>query len=142
MQETNFSANGGRSLASLVAEIRDEIKEVVTTRVELFKSELRASLASLKAALPLALIAAVMLATAYLLLSLALVALIVVAFAGNPYRWFFALLIVGGIWLVIGGIAALFAVRRFQEHGFFPKKTAEVLRADKAWLQNELRGSV
>jgi uncharacterized membrane protein YqjE len=142
MHQTNLSANGERSLASLVAEIREEIKEVVTTRVEIFRSELRESVAAFKAGVPLAIVAAVMLGTAYLLLSLALVALVVVAFAGNPYRWFFALLIVGGVWLVIGGTAAYFAVRRFQPHGLFPKKTAEVLRADKAWLQNELRGSL
>ena len=142
MHKTNFSANGGHSLAGLLAEIRDEIKEAVMTRVEIFRSEFHESIAAFKAGGPLALVAAVMLGTAYLLLSLALVALVVVAFDDSPYRWFFALLIVGSVWLLIGGMAAYFAVRRFREHGLFPKKTAEVLRADKAWLEKELRGTV
>jgi len=142
MRETNSSANGQHSLTGLAAEIRDEIKEVVTTRVEIFRSEFRESVGAFKAGVPLALVAAVMLGTAYLLLSLALVAVVVVTFADNPYRWFFALLIVGSVWILIGGMAAYFAVRGFREHGLFPKKTAEVLRADKAWLEKELRGTV
>lgn len=142
MPEINSSTNGERSLASIVSEISEELKSLVTTRVEILKAELRESVAALKAALPLAAIAAVLLGTAYLLLSLALVALIVVAFAGNPYRWFFSLLIVGGVWLIGGALTAFFAVHRFQEYGFFPKKTVEVLKADKVWLQQEVKGNI
>jgi uncharacterized membrane protein YqjE len=142
MQEANSSANGARSLASIVAEIREELKSLVNTRVEMFRSELWDAVAALKAGIPFAIGAAVMLGTAYLLLTLALVALVVVAFGANPYRWFFSLLIVGGIWLVIGSMAAYFALRRFREHGFFPRKTVQVLKADKTWIQNEIRGSI
>jgi uncharacterized membrane protein YqjE len=142
MHASNFSTNGERSLASIVIEIREELKSLVITRVEMLKSELRDATAAIKAGVPFLGVAAAMLGTAYLLFTLALVALIVVAFGANPYRWFFALLIVGGIWLLTGGMAAMFALRRFQAHGFFPKKTVEVLKADKAWIQNEIRGSV
>jgi Putative Actinobacterial Holin-X, holin superfamily III len=65
-----------------------------------------------------------------------------VAFSGNPYGWFYSFLIVGFVWFAIGGMAAFFAINRFRAHGFFPKRTVEVLKADKVWIQNELRGSV
>lgn len=142
MPETKSSAHGDRSLASMRAEIREELKSSVTTRIEMFQSELRETVAALKAGVPFAIGAAVMLGTAYLLLRLALVAPIVVASGANPDRWFFALLMVGGGWLVTASMAAYFAVRRFQEHGFFPRKTVEVWKADKAWIQTEIRGSI
>ncbi len=142
MHAGSYSANGERSLASLIAEIRDELKSVVTTRVEMLKAELREAMTAIAAGLPLALVAAVMVATAYLLLTLSLVALIVVAFGDNPYRWFFAFLIVGFAWLILGGMAAFFVWNQFREHSFVPKKTVEVLKADKAWLQSEIRGAV
>ena len=141
MHASSYSANGERSLASLIAEIREELKSLLTTRVEMLKAELREALSAVAAGLPLALVAAVMVATSYLLLTLALVALIVVAFGDNPYRWFFALLIVGFAWLVLGGMAAFFAWNQFRAHSFVPKKTVEVLKADKAWLQSEMKGA-
>ncbi|MBV8052133.1 MAG: phage holin family protein [Acidobacteriaceae bacterium] len=143
MHETRTSSvNGERSLASIIAEIREELKELVNTRVSMFRSELRETTAALKAGIPMLMIAAVFLATAYLLLTAALVAVVSVTFAGSPYAWFYSFLIVGFVWLMIGGIAGILALHRFREHGFFPKRTVEVLKADKAWIQNELRGSV
>jgi len=142
MHAGSYSVNGERSLASLIAEIREELKSLITTRVEMLKEELREAMSTVAAGLPLALAAAVMVATAYLLLTLSLVALIVVAFGDNPYRWFFAFLIVGFAWFLLGGMAALFAWNQFREHSLVPKKTVEVLKADRAWLQNEIRGTV
>jgi uncharacterized membrane protein YqjE len=143
MHETRTSSvNGERSLASIIVEIREELKELVNTRLEMLRSELRETTAALKAGIPLLMIAAVFLGTGYLLLTAALVAVVWVAFSGNPYGWFYSFLIVGFVWFAIGGMAAFSAINRFREHGFFPKRTAEVLKADKVWIQNEIRGSV
>ena len=137
-----YSVNGERSLASIIAGIREELKDLVTTRIEMLRSELRETAAALKAGIPMLMMSAVFLGTSYLLFTAALVALVWVAFAGNPYAWFYSFLVIGFVWFMIGGIAALLAIHRFREHGFFPKRTVEVLKADKIWLQNEIRGSV
>jgi uncharacterized membrane protein YqjE len=143
MHETRTSSvNGERSLASIISEIREEIKELVNTRLAMLRSELRETGAALKAAVPMLLISAVFMATGYLLFSAALVAVVWVAFAGNPYGLFYSFLVVGFVWLVIGGIAGLLALNRFRQYGFFPSRTVEVLKADKAWIQSEIRGSV
>jgi uncharacterized membrane protein YqjE len=143
MRETRTSSvNGERSLASIIVEIREELKELVNTRLEMLRSELHETAAALKAGIPMLVISAVFLGTGYLLLTAALVAVVWVAFAGNPYGWFYSFLIVGFVWLTIGGIAGLLAMHRFREHGFFPRTTVQVLKADKAWIQNEIRGSV
>jgi uncharacterized membrane protein YqjE len=131
--------SNGRSLAAILTEMRNELQEFVQTRIELLRRELDEKVKTLKAALPLALVGITFLLTAFLLLSLALVAILAVAFEGNPFNWFFGFLIVGFVWLVIGGIAALSAKRALTEKGVIPRKTIQVLSGDKAWLQREAK---
>ena len=137
MNENRYAENHTKNLAAIIAELKDEIKDFVQTRVELFKSEVRETLDAWKTAVPLAAAAVVLLATAYLLLTIAVVAVVAVAFWSNPYHWFFAFLIVGVVWSLGGGILGWMALREFQSKGLFPKKTIEVLKADKIWIQSE-----
>lgn len=129
----------GRTLAGVVAELKDELKEFISTRIQMLKSELRDKISSLKVAAPLGIIALVLLGTAYLLFTLMLVALVAVAFEGNPYQWFLSFLIVGVLWSIVGGMCALFAWREFRQQGLAPKKTMKVLKEDQVWLQTEAR---
>ncbi|MFZ0732006.1 MAG: phage holin family protein [Candidatus Sulfotelmatobacter sp.] len=135
----NTEAGHARSLAEILAEAKNELQEFVQTRFELLRQDVEERLATLKIAAPLAVVGALFLGTAFLLFSLALVALFAAVFAGNIYRWFFGLLIVGFLWLVGGGTAAMLAKRRFSKRSMIPQKTIEVLAADKAWLQHEAR---
>ena len=129
----------GRTLASVVAEIKDELKEFISTRVQMLKSELQDKVSSLKVAAPLGILALVLLGTAYLLFTLMIVAVVAVAFQGSPYQWFLAFLIVGVLWSIVGGMCALFAWREFNAQGLAPKKTMKVLKEDQVWLQTEAR---
>lgn len=135
----NADAAHTRSLAEILAEARNELQEFIETRIELLQREMQERIAALKAFAPLAIIGALFLSTAFLLLSLALVALFAAVFTGNDYRWFFGFLIVGFLWSVIGGGAALMAKKRISKQSIIPQKTIEVLAADKAWLQSEAR---
>jgi uncharacterized membrane protein YqjE len=137
MNENRYAENHTKNLAAIIAELKDEIKDFVQTRVEMFKSEVRETLDAWKTAIPLAATAVVLLATAYLLLTIAVVAVVAVAFWNNPYHWFFAFLAVGVVWLIGGGILGWMALREFQSKGLFPKKTIEILKADKIWIQSE-----
>lgn len=129
----------GRTLAGVVAEIKDELKEFISTRIQMLKSELQDKVSSLKIAAPLAIVALVLLGTAYLLFTLMIVAVVAVAFQGSPYQWFLAFLIVGVLWSIAGGTCALFAWREFNAQGLTPKKTMKVLKEDQVWLQTEAR---
>ena len=137
MNENRYAENHTKNLAAIIAELKDEIKDFVQTRVEMFKSEVRETLDAWKTAIPLAATAVVLLATAYLLLTIAVVAVVAVAFWSSPYHWFFAFLVVGAVWLIGGGILGWMALREFQSKGLFPKKTMDVLKADKIWIQSE-----
>jgi len=138
----NFPENQLHQLSKLVVEMKNELIEFVTTRFELFRSELRDATAAWKAAAPLCLAAIVLLFTGYLLLTLAIVGLVVVAFAGNPDAWFFAFLITGLAWCLFGAIAAYLAYNSLRRHGVLPRKTIEVLKADKFWIENEVGSQI
>ncbi len=135
--DTEHVGSQGPSLATVIAEIKNEIKDFVQTRVQMFKSELQEKTSAWKSGAMLATGAVVLLGTAYLLLTLALVGLLAVAFWGSVYHWFFGFLIVGLAWALIGGMLGYFALREFRAQGLAPKKTLEVLKEDKVWLESE-----
>ena len=132
----------GPTLAEVVRDIKDELKEFIQTRTQMLKAEMQEKISNWKTGAILAAIGLVFLGTAYLFLSLALVGLVVVAFWGSPYAWFLGFLIVGVFWGLMGGILALLAVHQFRAQGIAPKKTIEVLKQDKVWLQSEVGNQV
>lgn len=127
-----------RSLGSIIAEIRDEFKEFANTRVRVIKSELHETLVALRLAVPLLITALVLGLIAIVLFSLAFVVLLASAFPGSAYAWFYGFAIVGVIWIAGAGIAAFFAMNALRANRF-PKRTVEVLKADKVWFQTEAR---
>jgi len=129
----------GRSMADILAEIKNEFQEFTKTRIELLRLELEEKTRAMKAALPLMAIGILFLSVAFVLFSFALVGLVSVAFAGNDYRWFFAFLIIGFLWSIFGGIAALVAKQQLSAKGVMPRKTIQVLNNDKAWLRREAK---
>ena len=138
-QTVNFN---GRSFAGVVNEVKYELKEFVQTRITMLKAELGEKMRTFKAALPMLATAIVFLATAFLLLTLCLVGLILVAFYGDPFRWFFSFLIVGVLYSIIGGMTAVFGLKELRAQGIMPQKTIKVLKEDQIWLQHEARTQV
>jgi uncharacterized membrane protein YqjE len=136
---TNPTRVKTRSLADILAEMKNEFREFVQTRIELLRVELQQKTRVIKAALPLAAVGLLFLTMAFVLFSVALVGLVVVAFAGNPYRWFLAFLIISFLWALFGGIAVWVAKQRLSAKGVMPRKTIHVLNNDKAWLQREAK---
>jgi uncharacterized membrane protein YqjE len=132
----------GRTLAEVVADMNEEIKEFAQTRIRLFKAERQQKLALLKGAALLTAVAIVFLASAYLLFTVGLVALIAALLADNPYRWVFGFFGVALLWAVVGGIAAYFAKREFALKGIMPTRTLEVLKGDKLWIQHEAKNQL
>jgi uncharacterized membrane protein YqjE len=132
----------GRTLAEVVADMNEEIKEFAQTRIRLFKAERQQKLALLKGAALLTAVAIVFLASAYLLFTVGLLALIAALLADNPYRWVFGFFGVALLWAVVGGIAAYFAKREFALKGIMPTRTLEVLKGDKLWIQHEAKNQL
>ena len=91
--------NNGKSVAALFAEMKQELQDFVQTRVTMFKVELQEKVRMMKAAAPLAVIGAMLLLTAYLLFTLALVSLVFAFLPDNAYRWCIAFAAIGVLWL-------------------------------------------
>ncbi len=134
--------HNGKNLTRLLTEMKEEVVEFVTTRFVIFKTEMQEKVRTLKTAAPLSIAAAVLLLTAYLLFTLAIVGLLVAAFASSPYRWFFAFLAVAVAWTILGGIAAYLAKRELEIKGLMPKRTIEILKGDKLWMQAEVKNQL
>lgn len=128
-----------RSLSEILTEMKHELQEFTQTRIELVRAELHEKAKVIKAAFPLIAVAMLLLTVAFVLFSFALVGLVVVAFDGNPYRWFIAFLVISLLWGICGGIVGLIAKHQLNAKGIVPRKIIHVLNNDKAWLQREAR---
>ena len=129
----------GRTLASVVYELKDELKEFIQTRAQIFSSEMQEKISGIKAGGPLLAVALTFFGTAYLLFTSALVALIVVAFYDNPYRWFLACIIVAVLWSICGAFCFFAGKKELTRRGIVPAKTIQILKEDQLWLEKEAR---
>jgi hypothetical protein len=128
-----------KSLAGLIAETKQEVREFITTRIGLLKAEFNEKVRIFKYAIPLLLITAALLLAAWMTLTFALIALIHGLFVPGPYAWFWAALIIGGAYLLLGIVVGWFAYGEIKSVGVAPNRTLQVLKQDQVWLQNEVR---
>jgi uncharacterized membrane protein YqjE len=134
---SRYSEPNGRSVADVISDIKDELKSFFETRIQLFASEMREKIKNSRAGVIYAAIALALGWVGFLMFTLAVVALITVAFQGSAYAWFFGFLIVAFVWLAFAGMLAFAAIRYFKD--LAPKETIKVLQQDKVWLQQEAR---
>lgn len=134
----NHDVNNGRSLAAVLADVKEELKEFVATRLTLLKSELREKAQTVRVAVPLALAAALLLGLALVLFTMTLVALVFALLPDSAFRWCLAFLCIAVLWAIAGAIIAFRAKRELQMRGLVPRKTIEVLKGDKLWIQSEV----
>lgn len=128
-----------KSLAGLIAETKQEIREFITTRVGLLKAEFDEKVRTFKYAVPLLLLTAALLLAAWMTFTFALIALLHGVFLPGPYAWFWAALIIGGAYLLLGVAVGWFAYSEIKSVGVAPNRTLQVLKQDQIWLQNEVR---
>ncbi|MBA3913121.1 MAG: phage holin family protein [Acidobacteriales bacterium] len=138
----SYSVSREKNLAEIITDIKNEAVRFVQTRVQLLLSELRDDSAHLKAAVPLLIVGGLLLATAYVLFTLAIVGLIAILFWNTPYVWAASFGIATLLWIILGAIFGYMGYSRLRTRDLIPHKTIEVLKADKLWLQNEARHNV
>jgi len=131
------TAANGRSMAGLLNELKEELKEFLDTRLQMLKAEMKQKAGMLRMVLPMLLFAAVLGAVGFLLLSIALVAAI-----ATLIGWGWSFLVVGGFYLTVAGSTAFMALREMQAEGMAPTRTLKVLKQDQIWLQNEARSQL
>jgi uncharacterized membrane protein YqjE len=128
-----------KSIATILSETKDELKQFVTTRVSMLKAEMDEKISRLKAVIPLAVVAALFLVSGWMVLTFALIALLHGLFLPSVYAWLWAGLIVTALYLLVGAIAGWLAYSEIKATNLTPTRTLKVLQQDQVWIQNEAR---
>ncbi|HEX2329204.1 MAG TPA: phage holin family protein [Candidatus Angelobacter sp.] len=128
-----------KSVGTVLSETKEELKEFLQTRIAMLKAEIREKISTFKYAIPMLLGAAVLVVAAWIVLTFAFVALVAAWLPQSPFNWFWAGLIVAGIYFVIAVGIGWFAYAEINSVGVAPNRTLEVLKQDQVWIQNEAR---
>lgn len=136
---TERNVHTEKSIATILAETKDELKQFVTTRVNILKAEMDEKISRIKAVIPLAVVAALFLGSAWMVFTFALIALLQALFLPSAYAWLWASLIVAGVYLVVGGLCGWLAYSEIKATSLTPTRTLKVLQQDQVWIQNEAR---
>lgn len=131
-----------KSVPEVIAELKAEFQEFVSTRVAMLRAEFQENLQSLKAAAPMLAVGLLMLITGWLLLTGFLVAIIGIAFQPGPWAYVISLIIVTAGYLLIGGMLAMAGWKRMIQKGLKPERTIRVLQQDKLWIQAESKAQL
>ena len=134
--------DNGRGFAAIASDAKSGASGFYSDALSMLKEEVREKQARLKIAVPLVALALVMIATAFLLITMTLVAIVAALFVGNNLRWVFGFGIVGITWAIVGAIAGYLAKRELELKTLMPKRTFEVLKADKDWFQREVKNKI
>jgi hypothetical protein len=136
---SNEYTSNGRSVAEVMHEFREDLKDFVTTRIQMLRNEISEKVGAWKMGLPTMVMGLVLLATAFMLFTAGLVNAIALAFAAQPWGFAVSFFIVMAIYALAGGMLALYGWRTIKAGGLAPEKTIRVLKQDQVWLKTEAR---
>ena len=136
MINTRTNEANGRSLAAIVAEIKNDVAQFLQTRYQMLLAEMKEKLNTWKFAVPWLLAAAFLVLMAFLLLTGALVVVISVAVGVG---W--SLVIVGVAYLIAAMISVAVVYGELKSTRMAPERTLHVLQEDKVWLQKEAKSA-
>lgn len=138
MATSGYTQNG-KSVSEVLHEFKDELKEFLTTRFQMLRSELMQKMDGWKLGVPALMIGLLMLALTFVLFTGLLVAAIALAFNAQPWGYALAFAIVTVIYGASGATFALYGWRKIKDSGIVPERTIKVLKQDGVWIQSEVR---
>jgi hypothetical protein len=131
-----------KSIAQIVAELKNDARDFISTRLQMLAQEMKSKANVWKAAIPLLAFAALLGATAFLCLTFCFVSLFAGVFEPGQYAWAWGALIVTGVYLVAAFGLFYLGRRVLTQAGVVPQRTLRVLKEDQIWMQNEARSQV
>jgi protein-S-isoprenylcysteine O-methyltransferase Ste14 len=138
MATNNIHYDQNRNMSELFANLKDELKDFISTRVQMLRAEMSEKAQAVKAAVPAIAVGAVMLVVSFFLFTGLLVTVIAQAIHNNwAYPIAFAVVFV--LYALIGAALAAYGIRTLKASGMAPERTMRVLKQDQVWLQTEAR---
>jgi hypothetical protein len=132
----------GRTIAEILNDFKEELKQFGQTRFEMLRSEMKEKLSAWKGAVPAIAIAVVMALGAFGAFTAALIAAIALAFEPRPWAYAASAAIVFLLYAIIAASAGAYGYRSIKTAGMAPEKTMRVLQEDKVWITTEARSQV
>ena len=130
------------TVGEVVSELKQEIKEFVSTRATMLRSEMEEKLRTIKMAAPTLLVGLFVLLTAWFVFTGFLVAIIAQAFMPSPWAYSLSFVIVAALYAIVGGAAAYLGWRQLRATSMKPERTMHVLEQDRIWLQTEAKSQL
>ncbi|HTV66580.1 MAG TPA: phage holin family protein [Bryocella sp.] len=131
-----------KTVPEALADLREDLKEFVTTRAMMLRSELREKLRMIRMAAPAMLIGILILAMAGLLFTGFLVCIIAQVFMPSPWAYSLSFILVAVLYAIVGGAASYLGWQQLRATGIRPERTIHVLEQDRVWLQTEAKSQL
>jgi hypothetical protein len=135
----NNRFNREKPIGEVLNDLKNELKDFISTRIQMLQSEMNEKVGTLKASAPAIVVGALFAVTAWFMFSLALVFLISMAFEGKPYQYALSFGIVFVVYALIGAVAISFGMNSIKSRGMTPERTLRVLKQDQIWMKTEAK---
>lgn len=123
------------ALGELLKQLAQDSATLVRQELTLAKAEMRQNLKTAARDATMVAVGAVL----ALLGGLVLVAFLVIALGDALNEYWLGALIVGALFVLVGGILAMRSLKKLKTDGLAPEQTIETLKEDKQWAQSEIR---
>ena len=130
-------AGGEPPLGDLIRQLAQDSATLVRQEVALAKAEIRENVKSVARDVTMVAIGGIV----ALLGVLVLIACLVMLVGDALDEGWLGALIVGGLFLIIGGVMAKKFLGNLKHDTLAPERTIETLKEDKQWLQSEIKGA-
>jgi uncharacterized membrane protein YqjE len=128
-------AGGEPALGDLIRQLAQDSATLVRQEVALAKAEIRENVKTAGRNAAMVAVGGVL----ALLGVLVLVAFLVMLVGDALDEYWLGALIVGALFLIVGGILAKKALGNLKQESLAPEQTLETLKEDKQWLQSEMK---
>jgi Putative Actinobacterial Holin-X, holin superfamily III len=128
-----------KSIASVIAETKEEVKTFVQTRAQLLRAETKEKLKAWKLSIILIAVGTLLLVTSWFAFVFAVVAWLHSWLGQGSYAWCFGGLIVGGFLLICGLALCGAGYQGIRAAGMAPTRTLRILKRDQEWIQKQSR---
>lgn len=128
-----------KPIASSFAELKEDVKNFLQTRIELLRAELKEKIAAWKAPAAMLALAALFLLTAWFGLIFCIVAALHSAIAHTNFSWLWGGLIVTLLLLLSAVALGGAAYAGLRAASLKPTRTLRVLKQDQEWVRNQTR---
>lgn len=142
LQTTPHPAENGRAasrtepaLGDLFRQLAQDSATLVRQEMTLAKAELRENVKSVARDAAMVAVGGVL----ALVGALVLIAFLVVAVGDALDNYWLGALIVGVLFLLVGGLLAMSNLKKLKAEEVAPTRTLETLKEDKQWLQSEIK---